>query len=62
MVECNSNVDVQPHPYISASQLPTFTGRLVTFVGRVARVDGNSLHLITNKGKSYQVNYLLIGM
>jgi hypothetical protein len=44
----------EPHPFIGLAHIPHFFGKPVAFVGKVDRVEENTLYLKTAEGKYNQ--------
>ena len=41
----------EPHPFCGKDNLPQFVGKTIAFVGRVDRVEENTLYMKTSDGK-----------
>ena len=51
MTEEIKNVHREPHPFVGLKHIMGFVGKTIAFVGRVERLDDNSLFLKTSDSK-----------
>ena len=51
MTEEIKNVHREPHPFVGLNHIMGFVGKTIAFVGRVERLDDNSLFLKTSDSK-----------
>lgn len=48
----------EPHPFVGIQHLSHFIGKTVAFVGKIDRVEDNTLYMKTSDGKSIIVHYV----
>ena len=51
MTEEIKNVHREPHPFVGLNHIMGFVGKTIAFVGRVERIDDNSMFLKTSDSK-----------